>query len=515
MNTDFGTKHNFALIKDINEFRQRVPISTYDSYDEFIRIIRRGTKNVLTKEDITLLEPTSGSSSHSKYVPYNNSLKEEFRNGLIPWLYDIYSKRPKLLSGAAYWSITPILNNKKAGKGKIAVGFEDDTEYFGFPQNLLVKLALAVPSDISKIRNIIAFKYITLLFLLKNKNLTFISIWNPTFLKFLFESLNKWSGFLVEDIKNGTITPPVNIDAKTKNRLLKKLQKDEKRAIEIARILDVWKTRKMESGKSMYKDIWPNLELISCWTDGNSAQYKGIVEDLFPGIEIQGKGLIATEGFVSLPLTGEKAPILAVNSHFFEFIDIQTGDIKLAHELTVNKKYSVVITTSGGLYRYRLQDVIQVIGYKGQAPLLRFINKENNISDIFGEKINQGQVSIIFKKLLKHYNIDVNFFMLSYYDDTNNNSYVIYLEFKKQYPIKKLKLFREVFEKELRKNYHYNYCRILNQLAKVRLFRIKSNGINCFIHTNQKMGQKLGNIKPMALSKDFDWPCRFNGEFIN
>ena len=64
---------------------------------------------------------------------------------------------------------------------------------------------------------------------------------------------------------------------------------------------------------------------------------------------LQGKGLIATEAFVSLPLLPDCDPVLAVNSHFFEFNDTETGDIRLAHEVEEGKVYSVIVTTGGGL----------------------------------------------------------------------------------------------------------------------------------------------------------------------
>ena len=48
--------------------------------------------------------------------------------------------------------------------------------------------------------------------------------------------------------------------------------------------------------------IWPGLALISCWTDAAAGQFLPQLRELFPAIEIQPKGLLATEAFVSFPL---------------------------------------------------------------------------------------------------------------------------------------------------------------------------------------------------------------------
>lgn len=43
----------------------------------------------------------------SKLIPYTTSLKAEFQRGLGAWIADLYAGKPTLMSGRAYWSITP------------------------------------------------------------------------------------------------------------------------------------------------------------------------------------------------------------------------------------------------------------------------------------------------------------------------------------------------------------------------------------------------------------------------
>src|SRR6202035_1674739 len=106
--------------------------------------------------------------------------------------------------------------------------------------------------------------------------------------------------------------------------------------------------------------LWPHLHTISCWTDANAAVPAAHVAGLFPHARIQGKGLIATEAFISLPLVGHDGAALAVRSHFLEFESVNgqnemcDREARLAHELERGRRYAVIVSTGGGLYRYHL-----------------------------------------------------------------------------------------------------------------------------------------------------------------
>jgi len=105
-----------------------------------------------------------------------------------------------------------------------------------------------------------------------------------------------------------------------------------------------------------------------------------------------GKGLLATEGVVSIPLMGYAAPVLCVNSAFFEFVD-DAGCIRLAADLEHDACYEVILTTANGLYRYRLGDRVRVIGSAGRTPLLSFLGRAGVVSDLCGEKLAEAFVA--------------------------------------------------------------------------------------------------------------------------
>ena len=118
-------------------------------------------------------------------------------------------------------------------------------------------------------------------------------------------------------------------------------------------------------------------------------------------MEIQPKGLMATEAAVSFPLLGHPGAALAMRSHFFEFQELGSAErIRLAHELDLGGRYRVIVTTGGGLYRYQLRDEIEVVGFVGQCPLLRFLGKSDCVSDLVGEKLAEPHVRAVVQRVL-------------------------------------------------------------------------------------------------------------------
>ncbi|KKM10703.1 hypothetical protein SY88_13385 [Clostridiales bacterium PH28_bin88] len=514
--TDYGKKYSFDRIAGVESFQASVPISTYESYKPYIEAIADGRQQVLTGERVTMLEPTSGSTCASKYIPYTKSLREEFQQGIAPWVFDLYSHRKKMLLGKAYWSISPAGSLRTRTTGGVPVGFEEDTGYFGFLERYFLKHLLVVPKEVAQISHMETFRYVTLLFLLKEKRLSFISVWNPTFLTLLLKPLTGWADRLISDIKSGTVSPPGPIRPDILSKLSALVTGDEKRAEELTEIL----AGDLAGREPNYRQIWPDLALISCWADASAGSYLYQLKELFPGVEIQGKGLLATEGIVSFPLTGVKGSALAVTSHFFEFAEAEgQGDqssikIRRAHELERGKSYSVIITTGGGLYRYRLQDLIRVEGFLGQCPLITFTGKEDQISDLFGEKLSESHVDAVMHEVFVKYELRPRFYMVAPEKTADGRHfYTLFIELDEG--LSQVSNLVNDVELRLRENYHYQYCRTIGQLDGLRLFVISKGGLKTYLEGCASRGQRLGDVKPVALHKHFGWSGVFEGNFVN
>ena len=129
--TELGRRHGFPSIRSTREYQERVPLCDYEDYQESIDQIAAGSANVLTREPVRILEPTSGSSSQSKLIPYTTSLQREFQAGIRAWIADLFLHCPDLMAGQAYWAISPAATRAHHPSGNIRVGFEDDTSYLG------------------------------------------------------------------------------------------------------------------------------------------------------------------------------------------------------------------------------------------------------------------------------------------------------------------------------------------------------------------------------------------------
>jgi hypothetical protein len=410
--TEYGEKFVFSKIRNLSDFQKNLPITTYDDYLPFIEKIKNGEQNILTAEKVLLLEPSSGSTSAKKLIPYTKGLKREFSSAIAKWLWDLNKHFPRLKWGQMYFSITP-----QVACNNGIVGFAGDDEYIGGFIGKWIANKFVVPNSVKNISDMDLFWNTTINYIKNAKNLRFISIWNPTFLLIMLEKAHM----------NGN-------------------------------------------------ELFPDLEVISCWADGNSEIPANSLRKAFPNVYIQPKGLLATEGIMTIPIEGVGKRL--TNSHFFEFRS-ENGEILTKDYLEKGKNYDIILSTSGGLYRYDIGDIVR---YNGKF-CFDFVGKRSNISDFYGEKLNENHVREILR--------DGSFKLLV----PGENEYILYSE----NPVDVEKI-----EEKLRENFHYDYCRKLGQLRKVRLVIIK-NGEEQYIENCLRFGMRLGDIKPTYLSNKRGW----------
>ena len=200
----YGKTHDFGSIRNYDEFARRVPLTDYGDIEPWIERIRRGESDVLTSDTVTHLIPTSGSTGARKLIPFTTGLQCEFNRAISPWIASLYSRHPSVALGTAYWSISPALQIQDAEPSAVPIGFEDDLSYLGGAKKRLVNSVMAVPSELRQVSDMEQFRYLTLLCLLRKRDLRLISIWHPSFLSLLLDALpNCWES-LLQDIEQGT-----------------------------------------------------------------------------------------------------------------------------------------------------------------------------------------------------------------------------------------------------------------------------------------------------------------------
>ena len=506
--TDIGRRFDFARILTagsplaiVEAYQHVIPMCTYDDLEPFILRTARGESGVLTAEPVRRLAPSSGSSSAAKLLPQTATSQREFSRAVDAWMGDLYMRWPALIGGQAYWSITPAVSFERIAAArfgatreaaKIPIGFDDDSAYLGGVRQRLVDAILAVPNIVRLIADPEAFRYVTLLFLVRARDLRLMSVWHPSVLLQLLDSRPGWFDRIVYDIHRGTITSPGQIPGGVLEQLRSLMPPKPRIATALRGLDDVLPVR-----------IWPRLTLVSCWGDGPAQPYAGRLQDRLPHVAVEPKGLIATEGIVSIPFAG-RHPI-AVTSHFFEFIDA-TGRPRLVHQLENGEEYDVALTTGGGLYRYKLGDRVRVTGWSSAVASIEFVGRSDRVSDRFGEKLSDEFVTRVVAKLFEAA-APPRFVMLAPETRADGVAYTLLVEPSTELPGD----LGPALETALRTNPHYAWCVDLGQLRPARVVRVGPHAERTYLDVCVARGQRLGDIKPMALQRDGGWEAALGG----
>jgi hypothetical protein len=505
--TWFGRQHGFEHIQSLKAYQQRVPPATYADFDPLIQRIAAGEHYVLTAERVQLLEPTSGTTGGEKLIPYTAGLRRQFQRGIAAWIADLFSRRAAVRRGRAYWSISPTLAPSRRSSGGLPIGFADDAEYLGRAANIALRRLLMVPGAVARLPEMTTFRYCTWLFLLAAEDLSLISIWSPTFFLVLLDSLASWHERLCDDLHCGQINPPEPLPKELAAALSAGFRPAPRRAAYLKQVF-----RSTGSLSEQLRLTWPKLALMSCWTDAAAGQFVPQLRELLPNVEIQPKGLLATEAFVSLPLVGQTGAALAVRSHIFEFEEITGGAFKLAHELDRGGRYRVLVTTAGGLYRYQLRDEVEIVGFHHQCPLLRFLGKGDQISDLVGEKLAEQHVRLVLERMASLASLRPRFMLLVPVLERPPR-YHLYMQGPSVDDAAPLlpQICREL-QAGLEENPYYRHAVAAGQLAPVAACILKPEGESAWLvyeRRSVERGQKSGDIKPLALDRWTGWPERF------
>jgi hypothetical protein len=264
------------------------------------------------------------------------------------------------------------------------------------------------------------------------------------------------------------------------------------------------------------RQVWPRLALISCWADAGAARYLPELRELFPSVEIQPKGLLATEGFVSFPMVDRPAAVLAVRCHFFEFEELDRSSpapCRLAHELDHHGRYRVILTTAGGLYRYRLHDEIEVVGFSNQCPLIRFLGKSELVSDLVGEKLAEPHVRDVLDRLPALREIQPRFALLVPVLDRPPR-YRLYIQGPAANAAHSLlEALRVELQSGLEENPYYRHAISVGQLSAVEVAALDPAAEPAWLLFERHclgQGQTCGDLKPIALDRRTGWPERFH-----
>ena len=464
--TSFGTLHNFKHIQCYEDYALQVPLQNYASIAPYIDNIARGNTNVLTQEPVIAFEETSGTTSKSKLIPYTLKFKKEFEDAVSVWITNLANDYPSALSGKLYWSLSPPLKAKRRTLSGLKVGLDNDLEYFSTEVAHAISSMLAVSSFNIRPETSADFFTETLFQLLMCEDLSFISVWSPTFFLRLDETLRRKFPELLTRLHQ-------NISTIRWQRL-----------------------SALAADNFTWKELFPSLSLFSSWADAQAALWLQKVEQSLGNVPIQNKGLLSTEGIISIPVKPSFAPVLAIDAHFFEFKAIDSDEVLLCDQLEIGAQYEVIITTAGGLYRYQTGDSITVSDfYRPGVPAFEFVGRKDAISDCVGEKLSEQHVLEAFSCLNKNERThDYQCLFLTPCENKSSVEYQAYIETTLPFSEQRLQRMAQILESVLSKNPYYQQALKLGQLLPLR----------CVLVNHTFRDQLIENLKRHRKTKEGD-----------
>lgn len=364
--TDYGRRHHFAQLKSVEDYRAAVPVTEYSDYPDLSAHPER-----YTALPIRCTLTTSGTTGKQKEIPISHVSMERYGPYLHDMIYYLVGGRQgphlhtsifrpavngRMLMSSAYYTFL-----REAGYLDVStyLGGEDLLFCGQIDQVAYVKLWLALGCrDLVSIQSI--FLYDVLI---------------------LFSYLEENWRMLLDDMRSGTFSVP--LESWVRQRLLCHPVSPE-------RLEELEKILAGGFGTPIARRLWPELRVV---VGNGSKAFTLQIEALkrYTGslpLEYYSYGLSECLPGIPTRLDSEDFTLLP-RSAFYEFMR-EDGKLCLEQELEVGRRYELVLTTFSGLYRYRSQDLLEIVGWNGQSPVFHLLGRRGYMLNVAGEKLDDA-----------------------------------------------------------------------------------------------------------------------------
>lgn len=387
--TVFGKEHHFGKIRGLRAFQKAVPVCTYEDLQPYIEDERRGKHGQLTEEKPVLFAMTSGTTGDPKYIPVTPESRRAKANLMSVWLSAFFRDHPDIFSGRILSIVSPEVEERSPDG--TPCGSESGHAYRNVPGP--IRSLYSCPYEVFQIADYEA-RYYTILRIAAGQSLSLIASVNPSTLLVLCERLAKHTPLIIRDIDHGGLSRKFDVPRGIREEIEDYLRPDPDRAGELRRLAEA--NRK----KLSPKDVWPKLAAIACWQGGSVGSYLEKLKPFFPeNIPMRDLGYLSSEHRGSVPLFDDTdSGVLAIETNVYEFFPADKDrqprrtELLFADELNLGGRYHVFVTTLGGLYRYNMNDIVEVVAYHEKTPMIRFVQKGKGIVSFTGEKLSEIQV---------------------------------------------------------------------------------------------------------------------------
>ncbi len=448
-NTLFGAENQFDNIKSIADFRQKVPVASYENLRPYLdKIIIDKQQNVLWDSPVKWFAMSSGTTEDkSKYIPVTQESLENchYRCGyhMLSLYAHNYPDTEFFLGKTLVLGGSQQINNigKSAFTGDISAILMKNLPF-------IVKMA-RTPEEIALLPD-----------------------WE--------EKLQKLTDYAVkEDIRAFLGVPSWMLV------LLKKIVAD--------------------TGKHL-PDLWKNLEVF--FHGGVSfTPFREQYEKLIPTEKMRyWETYNASEGFFGVQYSNKSKDLLLLldNEIFYEFLPVSEWEKEHPQAVTladveIGKQYALVISTSGGLWRYKIGDTIE---FTSTNPyLFRITGRTKQFINAFGEELIVDNADRALEEACKVTGAKVTEYTAApvYFGDNNSGAHEWLVEFETK-PAD-LEQFATVLDENLKKlNSDYEAKRSYNLSLSKPVVRVLEPGdFYKWMKSREKVG---GQNKVPKLSND-------------
>ena len=450
-NTEYGKKYGFSEIHSVEDYKRKVPFSSYDTYAEAIEHMEKGETNLITAYPIVHYAVTSGSVDNPKNIPVSDRTMEvymKYSSSIAQCVYDYGIREIKgrpPMPGKQFMTAVVKTDYVKNGtlRGPISSAIFLKKKPF---MHYILPWPTEVMYPEGKNFN---QKYLRAFYALKERDIVcMVAPFMTALVDTMYYIESNWRS-LVDDIEAGRLDPAIEMDEDFRAEANSQLKPDLERAAELRAIF--------EKGfdEPVIPKIWQNCDYLSAIGGGEFASYTQKMGRYSGDMPIYFNSYGASEGPIStnMEMGKPESTIIPANG-FFEFIpaDDDSGDPTKTlnlDELEVGCEYEIIVTNLAGFYRYRLGDVVEVAGYDGESPKLLFKYRKNQMVNIAGEKTNEACVAWVVREFEKTIGEQITDF--SIYADTDDlpGRYVMFLEPEKHLSKEKHDYYRDICDEKM------------------------------------------------------------------
>ena len=447
--TEFGKKYGFNKLFSVKEFKQKVPLQEYNDVEPYINRMMQGEENVLWNTPVFWFAKSSGTSSaKSKFIPISD---ESLQQNHFKASKDVLSN---------YYKFFPS-SNLLTGKGLVVGGSH----------------------QISKLNNDIQFGDLSAVLM---QNTPFWGQWIRT-PELSVALLDEWENKieqLAQITANENVTSLAGVPTWTLLLLKRILEIKEKKTI---------------------NEVWPNLEL---YINGGVSfvpykeQFDKILGTKINYLEIYN----ASEGFIAGQQTPNDDGLLLFTEHgiFYEFMPVeeygkpkpQTVGLK---DVQLDKNYALVISTTGGLWRYIIGDTIKFTHLNPYK--IKVTGRLKHYMNAFGEEVMVDNTDKAIAWAAAKTNAVVNDYTAApvYFSESSNGTHEWLIEF--DVPPQNLQLFTTELDAALKTiNSDYESKRYKDIALRMPIVHAAKKGI--FKEWLRSKGKLGGQHKVPRLSNE-------------